>query len=51
MKTVKCELEISDEVGICPSGHKTRYRIILKQGGVCAFCLAEGNCDEWFGIK
>ncbi len=47
-KIVDVQLKIFDEMKKCPSGHLTRYAIVVGQKQICSICLANGNCDSWF---
>ena len=47
-KIIKVKLKIFEEPKHCPSGHTTKYAILYKEKQACSFCLAEGNCDNWF---
>ena len=47
-KLIDIKLKIFDKEKQCPSGHLTRYAILFEGKQACMFCLANGNCDEWF---
>lgn len=47
-KIVDVKLKIFDEKKQCPSGHSTRYAVLVGDKQACGFCLADGNCDSWF---
>ncbi len=45
---VDVKLKIFDKKKQCPSGHLTKYAILVGEKQSCSFCLANGNCDSWF---
>ena len=47
-QVVDVKLKMFKKAKQCPSGHLTRYAILFEEKQTCSFCLANGNCDEWF---
>ena len=47
-KIIDVKLKIFNAAKKCPSGHLTRYAVLVGDKQACSVCLSQGLCDEWF---